>query len=84
MLSLLLLVWLPVRRRAGDVAGIWLLGAGMAVYITELWRDTEGRGTLLAGALDGPQVAAIVFVLAGALVLLERKERSAGDEASHG
>jgi hypothetical protein len=57
---------------------MWLVGAGVAIYITELWRDTEGRGSLLDGALDGPQVAAIVFVLAGALVLLERK-RSSGE-----
>ena len=76
-LSLLLLVWLPVRRRAGDVAGLGLMGAGVVVYITELWRDTEGRGVLLGGALDGPQIAAIVFVLAGALVLMERKGSSA-------
>ena len=72
-LSLLLLVWLPARRRQGDIAGLWLLGAGIAIYITEFWRDTEGRGVLFGGALDGPQVAAIFFVLAGAVVLLERK-----------
>ncbi len=65
-LSLLLLVWLPVRCRAGDVAGLGLIGLGVAVYCTELWRDWEGRGVLLGGALDGPQVAAILFVLAGA------------------
>jgi hypothetical protein len=41
--------------------------------ITEFWRDPEGRGVVLGGALDGPQVAAIVMVLAGALVLRERK-----------
>ena len=72
-LAILLLVVLPARRQPGDVAGLWLLGAGVAVYITELWRDTEGRGTLLSGALDGPQVVAIVFVLVGAIVLMERK-----------
>jgi len=72
-LSIFLLVWLPVRRRAGDVAGLWLLGIGVAVYLTELARDTEGRGVLLGGALDGPQVAAILLVLAGALALWERK-----------
>ncbi len=72
-LAILLLVVLPVRRQQGDVAGLWLLGAGVAIYVTELWRDTEGRGALLGGALDGPQVAAILFVLAGAVVLLERK-----------
>ena len=77
-LAILLLVVLPARRRRGDVAGLWLLGAGVAIYITELWRDTEGRGTLLSGALDAPQVAAIVFVLAGGIVLMERKRPHEG------
>ena len=72
-LSIFLLVWLPERRRQGDVAGLWLMGAGVAVFITELVRDPEGRGSLLGGALDGPQAAAVLLVLAGALVLLERK-----------
>ncbi len=72
-LAIFLLVWLPARRRAGDVAGLWMMGAGVVIFMTELARDTEGRGTLLGGALDGPQVAAIVFVLAGAFVLVERK-----------
>ena len=77
MLSILLLVWLPVRRKPGDVAGLWLLGAGVSIYFTEFWRDTEGRGSLLGGALDGPQFAAVLFVLVGAFVLLERKARRA-------
>jgi phosphatidylglycerol---prolipoprotein diacylglyceryl transferase len=76
-LSIFLLVWLPVQRRQGDVAGLGLLGAGVAIYITELGRDTEGRGTLLNDALDGPQAAAILFVLAGAFVLMERKPSAA-------
>jgi hypothetical protein len=50
-----------------------LMGTGVAVFITELWRDGEGRGALLGGALDGPQAAAIALVLAGGLVLMERK-----------
>jgi phosphatidylglycerol:prolipoprotein diacylglycerol transferase len=92
-LSIFLLVWLPAQRRQGDVAGLGLLGAGVAIYITEFWRDTEGRGTLLNGALDGPQAAAILFVLAGAFVLmerepsaaqLERREPRPGNEANHG
>jgi phosphatidylglycerol:prolipoprotein diacylglycerol transferase len=72
-LAVLLLVLLPVQRRAGDVAGLWLMGAGVVLYITELWRDRVGRGSLLHGALDGPQIAAVLFVLAGALVLRKRK-----------
>ncbi|MGD1065124.1 MAG: prolipoprotein diacylglyceryl transferase family protein [Terracidiphilus sp.] len=76
-LALFLLVWLPAERRKGDVAGLGLMGLGAAIYITELWRDPAGRGALLDGALDGPQIAAILLVIAGALVLRERKAASA-------
>jgi len=72
-LAVLLLVWMPLRRRAGDVAGVALLGLGVSVYLTEFWRDPEGRGQMLNGALDGPQAAAIIFVLLGAWLLLDRK-----------
>ncbi len=71
-LSLLLLVWLPIRRQQGDVAGLWLLGTGVTIFVTEFWRDPEGRGSLFGGALDGPQAAAVLMVLAGGLALLER------------
>ncbi len=70
-LSIFLLIWLPYRRQTGDVAGLLLLGAGVLVFITEFWRDSEGRGAVLGGALDGPQCAAILLVMAGGLVLLE-------------
>jgi phosphatidylglycerol:prolipoprotein diacylglycerol transferase len=75
-LAILLLVWLPARRREGDVAGVCLMGMGAAIYLTELWRDPEGRGAILNGALDGPQIAAIAMVVAGALILRERNIRS--------
>jgi phosphatidylglycerol:prolipoprotein diacylglycerol transferase len=55
------------------VAGVALVGMGVSVYITEFWRDPEGRGQLLHGALDGPQAGAIVLVLLGAWLLRERK-----------
>jgi phosphatidylglycerol:prolipoprotein diacylglycerol transferase len=74
-LAILLLVWLPARRQEGDVAGACLMGLGVAIYLTEIWRDTEGRGAVLEGAMDGPQIAAIAMVLAGALILRERKRR---------
>ena len=77
-LSISLLVWLPERRRQGDVAGLWLLGMGVVVFLTELWRDPEGRGMLPGGALDGPQLVAILLVLAGGLALMERA-RPVGD-----
>lgn len=72
-LSILLLVLLPARRQAGDTAGIELMGVGIVVYISECWRDWEGRGPLFHGALDAPQLASVVLVLAGALLLRERK-----------
>jgi phosphatidylglycerol---prolipoprotein diacylglyceryl transferase len=77
-LAALLYVWLPLERRTGDVAGLWLMGAGALIFLTELWRDPEGRGLALRGALDvpqidGPQIVAVAMVLAGALLLRERK-----------
>ena len=72
-LSLFLLVWLPVRRQQGDVAGLWLLLSGVAIFVTEFWRDNLGRGSLLGGLIDGPQLAAILMVFAAAALLWERK-----------
>jgi phosphatidylglycerol:prolipoprotein diacylglycerol transferase len=82
-LSIFLLAWQRARRRLGDVAGLMLMGTGVAVYMTELWRDPEGRGTILHGALDGPQIVAVLLVLCGAAVLLERKGPAAKDEGAH-
>jgi phosphatidylglycerol---prolipoprotein diacylglyceryl transferase len=77
-LAVLLYVWLPLERRAGDVAGLWLMGAGVTIYLTEIWRDPEGRGLVFGGALDGPQIAAAAMVLAGAFLLRERTPSTAG------
>jgi len=60
------------RRQSGDAAGLLLLGSGVVVFVTEFWRDPEGRGSLLGGALDGPQIAAAALVVVGGLMLLER------------
>jgi phosphatidylglycerol---prolipoprotein diacylglyceryl transferase len=86
-LAVLLWVWLPLERRKGDVAGLGLLGAGVAIYLTEIWRDWEGRelfgrGSLLHGLIDGPQIAAVLLVLAGALTLRERKNSSSKCESA--
>jgi phosphatidylglycerol:prolipoprotein diacylglycerol transferase len=72
-LSILLLFWLRYRRQSGDVAGLMLMGSGVVVFFTEFWRDPEGRGALLGGAVDGPQLAAVALVVIGGLVLLERR-----------
>lgn len=71
-LTVLLLAIQPMRRQAGDMAGIALLGGGTIVFVTEIWRDWDGRGAVLHEFLDGPQIAAIVMVIAGALLLRER------------
>jgi phosphatidylglycerol---prolipoprotein diacylglyceryl transferase len=76
ILAILLLLRLPRRRQPGEVAGLWLLGAGVAIDLTELWRDPEGRGLMFKGAVDAPQIGAVLMVLAGALVLRERKTGS--------
>ena len=78
MLSIFLLFWLPYRRQTGDAAGMLLMGVGVVVFVTEFWRDAEGRGSLLGGALDGPQIAAAALVVIGGLVLLERKPKKLG------
>jgi len=79
-LGTLLLILLPGRRRDGDIAGICLMGMGAAIYITELWRDSEGRGSILNGALDGPQIAAVLMVIAGALILRDRKRSESASQ----
>jgi phosphatidylglycerol:prolipoprotein diacylglycerol transferase len=80
-LAVLLLTRLRAVRQPGDVAGMALMGLGLVVYLTELWRDPEGRGELLQGALDGPQVAAVVLVIVGALLLRERKAETVTEQA---
>jgi phosphatidylglycerol:prolipoprotein diacylglycerol transferase len=79
-LAVLLWVWLPLERRPGDVAGLCLMGAGVAIYFTEFWRDWAGRGSLFDGAIDGPQIAAVFLVLVGALTLREGKKNQLEDK----
>ncbi len=70
-----ILLWLPHRRRYGDLAGIFLVATGVVLFITEIWRDPIGRGALLGGVIKGPQAAGIILVLAGASMLLESKSQ---------
>jgi phosphatidylglycerol---prolipoprotein diacylglyceryl transferase len=72
VIAIALVILLPHRRQHGDIGGLWLVLVGAAIYFTEFWRDPEGRGSMLHGALDGPQLAAILLVLAGAFLLRER------------
>jgi phosphatidylglycerol:prolipoprotein diacylglycerol transferase len=75
-LAALLVTWLPLERRKGDVAGLWLMGVGVAIFITEFWRAPEGRGWLFHGAVDGPQIAAVAMVLGGGVILREGNSTS--------
>ncbi len=70
-----LLLWLPHRRQHGDLAGLFLAATGIVLFITEFWRDPIGRGAMFGGVIKGPQAAGIVFVLAGAFMLLESKSQ---------
>lgn len=72
-LAILLVAIVPRVKQRGDAAGLFLMGAGVTVYVTELWRDREGRGSVFGGFLDGPQIAAVVLVLISALLLRKRK-----------
>jgi len=82
-IAVCLLLWLPMRRQPGDVAGLCLMLSGVAIFITEFWRDPQGRGAFFGGALDGPQVAAIAMVLAGGVVLRERTGLRLPEGANH-
>lgn len=75
-MAIVLLVLLPGFKQRGDAAGLWMMGSGVILYVTELWRDREGRGSVFGGVLDGPQIAAIVLVLASALLLRERRREN--------
>jgi phosphatidylglycerol:prolipoprotein diacylglycerol transferase len=78
-LTIALIAAVYLRTQPGDVTGIALMGGGAVLFLTEFWRDREGRGAVLHGALDYPQIASVVFVLLGAIVLRERK----GSEVRH-
>jgi phosphatidylglycerol:prolipoprotein diacylglycerol transferase len=83
-LAIFLLMALPARRQQGDIVGMALLGIGVIIFITELWRDPEGRGALLRGALDWPQVSAVLLVLIGGFALRKRNNQQWKNEALHG
>lgn len=67
----------PRRRQPGDAAGVAMIAIGAIVYLTEFFRDPEGRGVMLGGAINGPQIAAAALALFGAFLLCERVPESA-------
>jgi phosphatidylglycerol:prolipoprotein diacylglycerol transferase len=70
LLLALLCLLLPTRRR-GDLAGVWLLGTGVLLFLTEVLRDWEGRGVLLAGSMDIPQLVGLGLVVLSGIVLFD-------------
>jgi len=75
LLASVCFVWMFVARRRGDVAGIWLLGAGSLLFVTELYRDWEGRGVLFGGRVDIPQLVGLGMVVCGGVVLWDWPRR---------
>ncbi len=59
------------RPRSGDVVGLWLAGTGASLFLTEIFRDWEGRGVLLGGLTDIPQLVGLGMVLCGGLLLMQ-------------
>ena len=75
-LLLALLCLLLPSRRPGDLAGVWLLGTGILLFLTETLRDWEGRGVLFApathtGIVDIPQLVGLGMVVLSGIVLFD-------------
>lgn len=68
-----LLMWLLEHKKfQGQVFAAYLFLYGSARFGIEYLRDDPGRGSLLAGAITGTQLIAIVLVISGALLWLRR------------
>ena len=79
LLAGIVFVWLFLPHRNGDVAGVWLAGAGVLLFVTEIFRDWEGRGVALGGLADIPQLVGLGLVLLGGVMLLDwRRSATAG------
>ena len=72
LIAIGLVLWMPRQLRPGDAAGAALLAIAVAVYFTEFFRAPEGRGEMLNGAIDGPQLASVALIILGASLLLDR------------
>jgi len=77
MLACVAFGWLFVPRRRGDVAGVWLAGMGILLFVTEMYRDWEGRGVVLGGLVDIPQLVGLGLVVLGGAVLFDWRRRDA-------
>jgi len=82
LLATLLIAAFRVSRRSGDIAGVWLMGTGALLFLTEIFRDWEGRGVLPGGSIDAPQLVGLGLVLAGGCALLTWRNRSLVNDAA--
>lgn len=82
LLAAIVYGWMFVPRRSGDAAGVALIGAGALLFTTEIFRDWEGRGALLVGLVDIPQLVGLGMVLLGGLVLLDWRGNAAAEKVS--
>jgi phosphatidylglycerol:prolipoprotein diacylglycerol transferase len=76
LLTLWLYLWLARSYRKGESAGGSLIGLGLILFLTEGYRDWEGRGVLFDATgknpvADLPQLAAIALILIGAALLID-------------
>jgi phosphatidylglycerol:prolipoprotein diacylglycerol transferase len=69
LLAVICLAWLLASRRRGDTTGVFLIGSGIWLFLTELLRYWTGRGVLFGGILDIPQLVGLGMVICGGLML---------------
>ncbi|HET9100568.1 MAG TPA: prolipoprotein diacylglyceryl transferase family protein [Acidobacteriaceae bacterium] len=71
-LCLLLLWWLPRARQSGELAGAYLFASGLVDFFLESLRG-QNRLLIFGGALSLAQAINCCMLIAGALLLLERR-----------
>jgi prolipoprotein diacylglyceryltransferase len=63
------LLWLLTKdHRDGEIAGAWLFLGGIGHFVFEFWRGNRGTGLL-----DATQIIALLMIVAGSILYLDRK-----------
>lgn len=78
-LCLGLLWWLPRRRQTGELVGAWMLFSGLGQFFLDFYRG-DNRLLIFNGALSLTQAIDFCLFVAGALLLLEQRQRSAAHQ----
>lgn len=66
--------WLPRRRQAGELAGAWLLIAGLAQFFLDFYRG-ENRILILDGAVSLMQAIDFCMAIAGGVLLFRHSSK---------